>query len=147
MGIEWMLILRVGDRVIEPPARRVIRTLRSMTEGRQSAYDSGLRNIWEEVCAQVQGNLSVMWDAYLEVIDSIALAEAKKMPRLDQEIAWLLCDDGTDWSCSDEAELARHVPVVIDQVAEVIRNRVLEVAGEWSNPAIRGYLEWSSRLD
>jgi len=39
--------------------RRVIQFLQQMTEGRLSGDDSGLRNVWDEVCVQVRGQESV----------------------------------------------------------------------------------------
>ena len=43
-----------------------------------SGNDSGLKNVWEEVCVQVQGEQSYYWDAYLVTINNFILDELSK---------------------------------------------------------------------
>jgi len=46
-----------------------------MSDGMQSGDDTPLKNIWDEVCVQVQGEESAMWDTYSETIQSLILGE------------------------------------------------------------------------
>lgn len=147
MSIENRLLHQFAIRAVEKPARRVIRALQLQTNGLLSGDDSGLENTWDEICAQVQSSQSYWWEAYLEVIDGWALSEADRVPRLEQDAIWLLHPHGEDWSCTQEAETAPQVPVCIEDVGQVIRDRVLEIAGGWSNPAIRRYVESTWRTD
>ena len=48
-----------------------------------SGDDSGLKNVWEEICVQVQGEESVFWDAYVETIESLLSGSVELLDRDD----------------------------------------------------------------
>ncbi len=56
----------VGKRL----GRKVIRSQTKMTDSMQSGDDTPLKNIWDEICVQVQGEQAEMWDDYLNTIQS-----------------------------------------------------------------------------
>lgn len=62
-----------------------------------SGDDSGLRNVWEEVCVQVQGEESFYWDTYLDVIDDLLTAFVEELSQQDRLALWLRTEAGYDW--------------------------------------------------
>jgi len=52
----------------------VIAILQTM-DGEMLSGDSGLANVWEEICAQVQSEQSFDWPVYQGVMDSLVQAE------------------------------------------------------------------------
>jgi hypothetical protein len=57
--------------------------LRELVDGLQSGVDSGLTNTWEEICVQVQGEQSVLWDAYDVTVRQIVSMEVTALPELN----------------------------------------------------------------
>jgi hypothetical protein len=54
MKYKDKIIQYVATGACKDISAKTIRTLRKMTEGRQSGDDTPLRNIWDEVCVQMQ---------------------------------------------------------------------------------------------
>lgn len=118
-----------------------------------SGDDSRLRNTWEEICAQVQGEKSFFWDTYQQFMRDLVLAELAKMPSRDLAAIWLQTDAGWDWHSDFEYQDQKDgipsyrthdtpaVPYVLDDIATFIEERLLSMAESYSNKNIRGYLE------
>ena len=53
------IVSKLGASVLDRLVRGVVRDLQAMKDGLQSGDDSGLANIWDEVCVQVQYQESV----------------------------------------------------------------------------------------
>ncbi len=68
----------------------------------QSGDDSGLRNVWDEVCVQVQGQESVMWDVYLDTISGIIAGYLSGLDDAVKQAIWLQTNNGMDWEPSEE---------------------------------------------
>lgn len=62
------IVLGYAEELCCELSTKVIAQLKSMTEGLQSGGDSGLVNIWEEICVQLQSDYSAMWDLYDETV-------------------------------------------------------------------------------
>lgn len=137
--IVWDLAEGVGRRI----ARQVIRSLQGMTETRMSGEGSGLANVWDEVCVQVQFEESVFWDAYEHTVTSLVAGEFAKLAPHEQEAVWLQSPQGIDWSCEDEAEREPAPVYDPDAVDHLVREFVFAEAGRWSNPQIRQFLDGS----
>ena len=54
------LASEIGKRI----TRKTIRDLQKMGEEFMSSGDSGLENVWDEICVQVQYDKSMFWDLY-----------------------------------------------------------------------------------
>lgn len=121
-----------------------------------SGDDSGLTNAWEEICAQVQGEESFFWDTYQQVMRDLVLAELETMPRRDLVAIWLQTDAGWDWHSDFEHQeqmdgavpYPRDTPTApygLDDIADfIVEDRLLSMAGSYSNKHIRAYLEGGS---
>ena len=145
------------DKIISAFARigcekvsgNVIRDLRKMTEGMQSGDDSNLKNIWDEICVQVQDVESAMWDFYVDVMGSLIQREVE---HLDVEITsaiWLQTAEGRDWEIdikweieNEESEEPDTTEYNIDDITRyILYDFVLKAAANWTNRRIQKYLE------
>jgi hypothetical protein len=114
-------------------ARRVVRTLIGMREGLQSGDDSGLVNVWEEICVQVQDEESFFWEAYDHTVRSMVGGEVEGLPRPVLVALWQWLDSIGEVRDDDDA-------YCLDDVTEYVVREVYRMAEEWSNRRIRAYL-------
>jgi hypothetical protein len=107
--------------------------------------------VWDEVCAQVQHEESVYWDAYNDTMRAVIRAFVAALSKPEKQAAWLQTNRGIDWS--DEIDKPDHgdepddVPVDIDDLVELVLQRIHNRAANWSNARIRAFLERSTTLD
>jgi len=112
-----------------------------MTEERQSGADSGLANVWDEICVQKQGDYSFYWDAYDETARQFALSEVTKLEPHEQAAIWLQTTEGEEWCYEDEDDREKD-PVIHDTVVDYIVDEYLyAAASNWTNVRIRTFLE------
>lgn len=93
---EQALIRELADTAAKAIALRVVASLQEITQT-LSGDDSGLTNAWEEVCVQVQGEESVDWETYREIMSDFVMEELAALPRRDRAALWLQTDDGSSW--------------------------------------------------
>lgn len=107
-----------------------------------SGDDSGLRNVWEEVCVQVQGEESFYWDTYLDVIDDLLTAFVEELSQQDRLALWLRTEAGYDWldEVNDGNADGTEPPVLIDQVSDDLKSDLLARAADFESTATRRYL-------
>ena len=130
---------REGGRI----ARGVIRKLQRMTEGMQSGADTILRNLWDEVCVQVQGQESVIWDTYLDTIDTLIQESSEKLSKDVKQAIWLQTSEGEVWLL--EGDLSGDVPYTDEGIrAYILHEFVLPAAADWNNARIEKYKELMS---
>lgn len=142
MNYQDKIISDLAEATCKRLSRKVIRSLTKMTDWMQSGDDTPLKNIWDEVCVQVQGEQSVMWDAYLDTIQSLILGEVVALDVATQQAIWLQTDEGTDWSVDNEDQDGPEVPIVCEDIAKYILDGfVLSAAADWTNKRIEKYLE------
>jgi hypothetical protein len=101
--------------------------------------DSGLVNVWEEVCVQVQLQESVFWDAYDRTAFDIVYGEVKSLPQTVLRTLWLETTAGESWLC-DQGDQVGSVPYCVEDVVEHVLGILYSMAGDWSNRRIRAYL-------
>ena len=144
---EWRIVRRLAEQVCQRIMRRVIRSLRKLVGGLQSGDDSGLTSTWEEICVQVQGEQSSLWDAYDVTVRQVVSMEVTGLPEHERDAVWLQTPVGEQWDAEDEDEREKS-PVDEDSIIDYLTNEyVYSAAANWSNLRIRKYLEQSSRTD
>jgi len=117
--------------------RRVIRELQQMTENLTSGEDSGLRNIWDEICVQVQFQESAFWELYDEMVFAIVAEHVEKLPAHERDALWLETPEAFDWLWEDEAS-REEMPVLSDDIEKyLVRDHIYTAAADWSNARIR----------
>jgi hypothetical protein len=99
---ESTIVRDLADEVFDRLARRVVATLQRLKNGLLSGDDSGLANIWDEICAQIQYEESWAWDAYDETVKQVAAEQLKKLSAHEREAIWLQTPQGEDWECKNE---------------------------------------------
>lgn len=80
------------DRV----ATEIIAWLKSMP-ATLSGDDTPLRNVWEELCVQLQVDESFYWAAYEETIRLDIHARVEALATVTRMAIWLQTDEGSDW--------------------------------------------------
>lgn len=121
--------------------RRIITQLRSMDQAMLSGDDSGLKNSWEEVCVQVQGEQSYFWDAYEDLLRQFLADEVSRLPLHERRAVWLQTENGMAYLDLEEED-SGPVPYSVDDIVQYMLDEyVLPAAAEHSNPRIRKYLD------
>ena len=70
---ESAIVKRVADLCAERITRKTIRDLQQMHDT-LSGEGSGLTSAWDEICVQVQRELSVSWEAYVLTVQCLVEA-------------------------------------------------------------------------
>ncbi|TQP18461.1 hypothetical protein FLL96_01150 [Vibrio cholerae] len=90
-----------------------------------SSDDSGLKNIWEEFCAQVQGEESIFWDEYRKHAIEMIELEFQALPEEERQILLgddlELCDDDVIYSLFEKLQ-AKAEDYESDSLARFLRN-------------------------
>lgn len=137
---EWRIVRSLSEQVCQRVTRRAIRALQKLKNGLQSGDDSGLTNAWEEICVQVQGLESDLWDAFDLTVRQVVLAEVNQLKPDERAAVWLQTPAGENWDSEDE-DLREGSPVAEDDIVEYLTNEfVYSAADDWSNRRIRKYL-------
>lgn len=123
--------------------RATIRDLQSL-QGDQvllSGSDSGLKNVWDEICVQQQGQESFFWQAYLDTITPFIAYAIEKVRRPVQEAIWLQTPEGSEWEDEKES-VSTSVPVGLDDITQyILTHYVLPAATDYRNRRIEKYLQ------
>ena len=66
---ETRIVQALAESVCQHVSDKTIRALQGMTDANMllSGDDSGLINVWEEICVQLQNEESFYWDTYVEI--------------------------------------------------------------------------------
>jgi hypothetical protein len=144
---EESIVQRFAGLVSERICRRMIRQLQG--EPATEMGPAQLKTLWDEVCIQVQGEESVMWEAYLDEIERRLEYEVTELSTLEREAVWLQTDEGFDWRYDlEDGDSDRTPPVVDEDLVRYIKAALLSQAADWSNAAISAQQEddgWRSR--
>ncbi|MFM9966942.1 MAG: ankyrin repeat domain-containing protein [Burkholderiales bacterium] len=135
------LSVRDAERIKNDIVKLCVDDLEAMTDGLQSGDDSGLENIWEEICVQVQGEESVFFSMYENLIDSCVKTQVKNLTPDEKFVLWLTTDEGLDWvfDNQDDEGGARQVRIRDVEIADIvseIRPCVLSEAADYENDRI-----------
>jgi hypothetical protein len=147
--VQKTLIRKYATVAAESITTEIIAELKSYT-ATMSGDDSGLKNIWEELCVQVQGEESFYWEAYQETVRTSVLGRLEALGYHDLASLWLQTDNGCDWDVeNDEADTplsqrltaAPCVPYDLNDIATyLVSEYVLRFAENYTNKNIEAYL-------
>lgn len=117
-----------------------------------SGDDSPLLNVWDEICAQQQGEKSFYWSAYEETIDQILWDKVNRLDRASVLALWIQTDEGFDWLHDHHADEDGLEQASVDQnvVVAYLRSLLLETATDEDNEQVNKYLhpdEWEVDQD
>lgn len=133
-----------GEDIGRLCAKRVAKTLKTLNDSMLSGDDSGLENMWEEVCVQVQLQHSGYWDTYEDMMERMVDHEVSKLKPHQLTAAWLCTESGGEWRFTDEED--REEPVVrTEDVAHwVYTEHLMSLADNYTNERIQEYLDRST---
>lgn len=143
--------MRIEKYIVEQFARWVERTIIARTRraliqlngGIQlSGDDSPLRDIWDEICAQQQGDKSFYWSAYEEIIEQILQDKVNHLDHASKLALWAQTNDGFDWiydHYEDENGLEQ-VSANHDTVVAYLKQLLLRQAADENNERVKRYL-------
>lgn len=138
---ERRIIAELAERVCQRLTRKDTAKLQRMRDGLQSGEDSGLVSIWEEICVQIQGQQSIFWEMYDDIVCDLIEAELEKLPDFERKALWLQTEEGQDWDAEEEAD------VVSDHIISYLATRIYGRAADWSNRRIRCFQERDFEFD
>lgn len=140
----------LARQAVEKVVPRAIRRLQQFRGDELLSGDSGLRDVWDEICVQVQYQFSPHWPAHQFLIERVVLDLLEGLPRTSLHALWLETDAGQDWADEVEELGASATPtseqpgpqLTFDQddVVVYLRDRVIDAAADWSNGRIDRYL-------
>lgn len=115
-----------------------------------SGDDSGLENLWDEICVQVQGERSVFWNAYEDyVIRLISKLLSDRCSENERKMLWLQTEEFQLWYDEEveEERLSQRFSAdgmpdayTIQDISEWCLSRVLSAAADYTNARIERYL-------
>ena len=136
MIVERQLIRDVAATLRTQIAEAVVKDLEEMLEG-LSGDDSGLANVWEEICVQVQVEHSLYWATYLETVEALVFSHVDELPLAMQRVLSMGTDGGDDWL--DDPEADGVVPLLVDDKAAMLKGDVLALADDFENLSIERF--------
>lgn len=123
--------------------RSAISELKAMEPSGLAGDDACLKSVWEEICAQVQGEESPEWDVYIQTIETIIAAAAEVIQPEEKCALWLYTDAGDRW-------LDDNLPTGISQIESLVFNiedianeltsHVLSAASDYETPSLYRFL-------
>jgi hypothetical protein len=145
---EWHIRNAVADNAIARVCNRARRTLITMPASGLAGDDCGLRNVWDELCVQLQYDQSPDWWAFEITVRQVIEGVMLDLAGHEKLAIWLDTDQGRDWQWEDE-DKRESPPNVDDQdVALYIqRSHLYPMAKEWSNTRIRNFIQRLFELD
>jgi hypothetical protein len=134
---EIKLLLELNRMYVAQITDKVICQLEIITDKNmlQSGEDSGLKNVWEEYCVQVQDEESFLWEAYRHTILQCIGIELDKQPLPVKKILSYI--SGLDMnSVTDEERFTYIEEAAIKGILDEISNR----ADSYTNENIERYI-------
>ena len=136
---EYVIVQDLGEKVCKRIAQEVIAGLEEMNDALLSGDDSGLETVWEEICVQQQVEESMHWSTYDQMVRDFADGVIANLEPFELDAAWLITDEGSDWSCEDEDSRESYPVRNRDIVNYVVENVVYEEARSSQNPNVLNY--------
>jgi len=137
---ESEIVREVAEQARDRVVRAAIRELKCLP-AELSGDDSGLDNVWEEICVQMQGQQSVEWAAYEITAEQIVSNRLPKLARHERAAMWLQTSNGESWSLDDYD--ARDRDAVADEadVIDHVMEALLGTACDFTGRRVREYVE------
>lgn len=144
MDIREKILISYADSILNKINRKVITQLQKLNTT-TSGVDSPLKNVWDEICVQIQGQESVFWNIYEQEIDMRIHAALDELKDFEKTALWLMTENGQDFYFDNEfsTELYYDEHDIIND----IKNTLFTNAANWTNARITKYLENEFNFD
>lgn len=135
-----------SERICAKIKNKAIKYLQSLTDCLLSGDDTLLKNVWDEICVQVQDEESFYWDAYIDTIERFVSFEVSQLKKEERQAVWLQTNEGQEWvdqiDDAEEDEKIGEIPDCIDEIVRfILDDYILYEAGSYTNKRIEEYLE------
>jgi hypothetical protein len=107
-----------------------------------SGADSGLTNVWDELCVQAQGEQSAFYDLYLDTAEKMIQALLREMSPHLQALLWLETEEGRElrWMDEDDTPDLAGIWVEAEVAQYILQEYVLQRAADYTNKKIENYI-------
>jgi hypothetical protein len=139
---------KVANNAIKGICERAKRRLMQMPYSGLPGDDANLRNVWEELCVQIQFGESAFWEDYETSVRQVVAGAMLDCQDYEKLAIWLVTDPGFDWRYEDDER--RDNPPFIDdgELALFIqRSHLYRIAEHWSNTRIRSFMDGRFEYD
>lgn len=103
--------------------------------------DSGLQNVWEEICVQVQAEYSIFWESvHLPMLNNLLEEAFEELPTVLKEILSYV-------KAFEEVQQDGTIAINTPDVVEELRNLLLAKADDFTNSRIEHYLQHDWDMD
>lgn len=138
---------RVADKASwQDLAEQVIAKVKELPENcRQSGQDSNYLDVWEEYCAQVQGEHSVMFGLYESTVEGFCESALDALTPSARMSLWVTSEASGELDFEDDGE-SMFYPLVDRMVAELherVRTEAANVDLETLDERLRAIAPWS----
>lgn len=144
MRIEQHIVAAWAKQLSDKFIKDSIAALEQMDSNEMlSGEDSGLKNVWEEICVQVQDEQSFFWDTYVETMEGLLAGCVELLDRDARLALWAVTEEGWDYIYDHHAddEGVEDVPLVEDEIVAKLKDELLSVAASYSNQRITKFLQ------
>ncbi len=144
MRIEQHIVAVWAKQLSDKLLKESIYALEQMDSSEMlSGDDSGLKNVWEEICVQVQDEQSFFWDTYVETMESLLSGYVELFNRDARLALWAVTDEGWAYIYDHHAddEGVEDAPVVEDEIVAKLKDELLSAAASYSNQRITKFLQ------
>ena len=129
------IISFIGNQECEKIAHKVVRELQNLKNCTLSGDDSGLQNVWDEICVQVQYEESFEWEIYVDLIKKYISDQLESLKSELIKAMWLETEEGDMYDWNEDKGWNE------DAVVEyILREHILSAADTHSNDRIRRFL-------
>lgn len=137
---ETDVIRYLATDIAEKISLKVINETRKLKDI-LSGEDSGLENVWDEICVQAQGEHSIFYDAYDDIIRSISLPHIKVLNKHEKLALWFQTNEGIHWLNVSEDAPNEEQDFGDEEFLDYIVNlNIYAIANDYTNKRIRNYL-------
>jgi hypothetical protein len=117
-------------------------------ECRQSGDDSEFLDVWEEYCAQIQGEHSVLFGLYESTVEEFCEAEINMLPRSAQAVLWIACEsfDALDFETAGGSMFEPNIDLLVEELHQRVRLAAANVELQTMEERLRSLAPWSNTV-
>lgn len=142
MRIEQHIVATWASQLTDKITSDAINALQQMDSDEMLSGDSGLKNVWEEICVQVQGEQSFFWETYIETMESLLAGNVELLDQGSHLALWAITDEGWnflyDHHADDEGSV--DVPINEEEIVVMLMDKLLSKAADYESPSITRFL-------
>jgi hypothetical protein len=137
---ESEVVRELANDILQRLVRATIRGLRTLPAG-LSGDDSGLKNVWDEICVQVQTSQSIHWEDYERTVWDLASGYVSKLKDIEKAALWLQTSEGEDWQLDDWEDRDPNAAIDDREIIQMVVDQLYADADDFTSDRVRKYVE------